>query len=130
MKKALLSLVILLCWYGKAQAAPPVVEAPIRDVGTPVTVAISSTTLTKVPTSQTSGRMGIFIDNPSTNTENIVGFLGDCSSTALASTIRPIELPPSVNTAYIPIREDICLWLLSLDTASATKNIHYQEIKQ
>lgn len=109
-------------------AGVPTIESPIRDYGTPVTVSISTSTLTMVPTSQTTGRLGIFIDAPSTNTGKMVGFFGNCTSTALASTIRPIEISPSTNSTYIGIREDVCLWLLSTHTSA--ENIHYQEIKQ
>ena len=127
MKKLLFaSILILSAW--KIHAAPLVTESPVISPGTPVTVSISTSTQTKVPTSQTSGRTGIFIDNPSTNTAVVVGFLGDCTSTALASTIRPIEISPSSNTAFIPMREDVCLWLISLH--SSAESVHYQEAKQ
>lgn len=128
--KRLLLVAVFLFSVRLLYAAPLVTESPIRTVGTPATIAVSSTTLTMVPTTQTAARLGIFIDNPSTNTENIVGFIGNCTSTALASTIRPIELSPSANTAYIPLREDVCLWLLSLDTAGSSDNVHIQEIMQ
>jgi len=130
MKKVLLVLGGVICFSWNIYAAQPVAEAPVNGYGTPVTIAISSTTLTMVPSSQTSGRMGIFIDNPSTNTGNMVGFLGNCTSTSVASTIRPIELSPSANTAFIPAREDVCLWLLDTNTAAASENLHYQELKQ
>lgn len=110
-------------------SAPPVAEAPIKSVGTPVTVSISTFTLTKVPTSQTSGRMGIFLDNPASNTYRVVGFMGDCTSTALANTIRPIEVSTTTNSSYFPLREDVCLWLMSLHP-SAAESIHYQEVMQ
>lgn len=111
-----------------AFAAPPVMEAPIKSNGTPVTISIDNSTLTKVPSSQTSGRIGIFIDAPSTNTGNLVGFLGNCTSTALASTIRPVEITPSATTAFYPLREDVCLWLIT--THSGPENAHYQEVVQ
>lgn len=113
-------------------AAPPVAEAPVKSYGTPTTVAISSTTLTKVPdlTTQTSGRMGIFLDNPATNTGRMVGFFGNCTSTALAASIRPIEIAPGNNSSYYPIREDVCLWLIDLNTGAASENAHYQEVIQ
>ena len=130
MKKLLLAFGFIMFWKVFAHAAPPVAEAPVKDYGTPVTVAISSTTLTQVPTSQASGRMGIFIDNPNTNSSRIVGFFGNCTSTALASTIRPLEIAPGNNSTYFSMREDVCLWLLSLDTAASTANVHYQEVKQ
>jgi len=133
--RVILSLVLYLSAVSCYSAAPLVNIAPINGVGTPVTVAISSTTLTKVPTSQTSGRMGIYINVPST--WSVVGFMGDCTSTSLASTIRPLEwskttinVGPSIDPSFMPIREDVCLWLISLNTTASSQNIHYQEVKK
>jgi len=109
-------------------AAPPVSEAPISAVGTPTTISIDNSTLTKVPSSQTSGRIGVFVDNPATNSGKMVGFFGNCTSTALANTIRPIEIAPGTNSTYFPIREDVCLWLIT--TNGSAENLHYQEVKQ
>lgn len=124
--------VVCLSIASVCSAAPPVMETPILGYGTPVTVSISSTTLTKVPTTQTSGRVGIFLNNPTTNAQPVSGFYGNCTSTALAATIRPITI--STNTAsnfqYFSMREDVCLWLISLDVAAASAPIHYQEVKQ
>lgn len=114
-------------------SAPPVMETPINGFGTPVTVAISSTNMTMVPTSQTSGRVGIFLSNPFSNPLPIVGFYGNCTSTSLANTIRPIEIAASTTTTtnrYFSMREDVCLWLLSTNTGIASQNISYQEVKQ
>lgn len=132
MKKLILSVFGLVAFYGHANAWTLFTEAPIKDVGTPVTIAVSSTTLTKVPSSQTSGRVGLYVHNPSTTA--VVGFMGNCTSTALASTIRPIQF--ALTTAgtgpsgiqYFPLREDVCLWLLTLLTSSPSQNIHYQEV--
>lgn len=116
------------------KAEPLHTESPIKEAGTPVTIAISSTTLTKVPSSQMSGRLGVYVHNPSTWA--VAGFMGNCTSTALASTIRPIQFAiQTVNTGptaiqYFPLREDVCLWLISLYTVDATSNIHYQEVKK
>jgi len=123
---------IVLSFYVSLEGAPLVAEAPIKEYGTPVTLAISSTTLTKLPTNQTSGRMGVYVSNPATNGDAVSGFLGDCTSTALASTIRPIIISttPTFNNRYFPIREDVCLWLIALNTAVASTSVHYQEIKQ
>ena len=114
-------------------AAPPVAEAPINGFGTPVTVSISTDTgaaaaWTKIPTSQTSGRLGVFLDVPNTNTGRIVGHFGNCTSTSIATSVRPIEIAPSSNSSYFPIREDVCLWLVTLHTAA--ESVHYQEVKQ
>lgn len=131
MKKLFLFSFFLFSAYS-LQAAVPVAETPVLGSGTPVTIAISSNTLTKVPSSQTSGRFGIWITNPDTNSHPVVGFYGDCSSTSLASTIRPITISTTTanNNRYFSMREDVCLWLISLRTASASQNIHYQEINQ
>ena len=128
MKKLFVVLVSLLV-TDFLVSAPPVAEAPIKSVGTPVTISISSSTLTKVPSSQTSGRIGLFFDNPSSNGYRVVGHLGNCTSTALASTIRPVEITTQTNTSYFPIREDVCLWLITLNP-SASESIHYQEVMQ
>lgn len=128
-----LGLSLFLCGISKG-AGVPVVEAPINGYGTPVTISISSTTLTKIPTSQTSGRFGIYVNNPSTRP--VAGFFGDCSSTALAATIRPIQFSlTTVNTGpsdvrYFSMREDVCLWLISIITDTGSQSIHYQEVKQ
>lgn len=119
-----------LTYVVMSHSAPPVAEAPIKDYGTPVTIAISSTTLTMVPSSQTSGRIGIVFDNPNSNTGYMVGFFGNCTSTALANTIRPFEFDPDTNSTFISMREDVCLWLLNTNTAAASENAHYQEVKQ
>ncbi len=120
--------------YGYAHSAAALVnESPILGYGIPVTIAISSTTLTKVPSTQTSGRFGIFVSNPSTNSGSISGFMGDCNSTTLASTIRPIVFsttPSQYNFNFLSMREDVCLWLISENTAAASANLHYQEVKK
>lgn len=136
MKKLLALVTFLLLAYCVLNAAPPVSEAPIKEAGTPVTIAISSTTLTKVPTTQTTGRVGVYVVNPSTTA--VAGFLGNCSSTALASTIRPFQI--ALNSAnsisggsginYIDVRDDVCLWLISLNVVSDSQNIHIQEVKR
>lgn len=109
-------------------AAQPVAEAPVNGYGTPATISISTSTLTMVPTTQTTGRIGIYLDNPATNNARVVGFIGNCTSTALASTIRPIEIAQATNSSYFPLRDDVCLWLISLHTSA--ENIHIQEVKQ
>lgn len=121
-------LAALLGVAAASKAATPVLESPIKGYGTPVTVSIDNSTLTKVPTSQTSGRVGIFIDVPYTNSGHIVGFMGNCTSTALANTIRPIEIQASSNHSFIALREDVCLWLIT--TNGSAENVHYQEVTQ
>lgn len=137
MKKAMFGFLLMIgaCCPMRMYAAPLVTEAPVNGYGTPVTIAISTVTLTKVPTNQTSGRVGIYINNPSTTA--VAGFLGDCTSTSIATTVRPIQLSlTTVGTGpsdlfYISMREDVCLWLISLLTSgAASQNVHVQELKQ
>lgn len=133
MKKLILASILAVTpWF--SYSAVPVAEAPINGYGTPTSVAVSSTTLTKVPTSQTSGRMGIFISNPSNASAlPVTGFYGNCTSNSVAVTVRPIEIVSSSTTItnrYFSMREDVCLWLLSQDPSAASKSIFYQEVKQ
>lgn len=125
-----LSLICFLIVTAKmSHSATPVAEAPIKDFGTPVTVTVTTqTTMTMLPTSQTVGRIGIFIDNPTSNGSAVSGFFGNCTSTSIASTIRPIEIAPGTNSTYFGIRDDVCLWLISL--AAGSQSVHYQEVKQ
>ena len=115
-------------------AAPPVMETPIKMAGVPTTISVSSSTLTKVPTTQTSGRTGIYISNPAGNAFNFTGFIGDCTAATSTSTIRPIEITAStgtLNNRYFPLREDVCLWLTAgSGSVSGTANIHVQEVGQ
>ena len=130
MKKFLFAGCLLMCGY--VQAAPLVSEAPINGYGTPVTISVSSTTFTKVPSSQTSGRMGVFVSLPQGNT-GMVGFYGDCNSTSIATTVRPIEISTATGMfgfGYFSMREDVCLWLLSLNTNVSSQTLNYQEVKQ
>lgn len=127
MKSLFLFIVASVC-VAYVHAAPMVAEAPIKDYGTPVTVAISSFTLTKLPTSQTSGRIGVILGVPSSNTGDITGFFGNCTSTSLANTIRPFKWAKASNSSFVSMREDVCLWLITTHTAA--ENVHYQEVMQ
>lgn len=133
MKKIILAVLCLLT-YTVAWSAFNVSEAPVNGSGTPGQVYVSTTTLTKVPSSQTSGRMGMFVSIQSTGTLfGFSGFYGDCTSTSLSSALRPIVIATQTQTAntYISMREDVCLWLISMDVATSTTSvINYQEIKK
>ncbi len=121
-----------LIWaYCYVQAAPPVMETPINGFGTPTTVSISSTTPTKIPTSQTSGRVGVFVSVYSSAPYAVAGFLGNCTSTSLSSTLFPIDISTNSSVSrYVSLREDVCLWLVSIDSTVASRPVHYQEVKQ
>ena len=113
-------------------AGVPTVEQPINGYGTPTTVAVSTTSFTKVPTSQTSGRFSVYVSMPVTNTASIVGHFGNCSSTSIANSVAgPIQITTTTfKSERFDIREDVCLWLLSLSTSASSENIHYQETKK
>lgn len=130
--KRLFGIGFILFFNSNVFCAVPVAEAPISGVGTPVTITITSGTLTMVPSSQTSGRMGVFVDLPGGALSGVAGFFGNCTSNSVAATVRPIELSSvtaSPNDTFFPIREDICLWLTALGSAGG-QIIHYQEIKK
>lgn len=111
------------------EAAPVTVkENSITSVGTPTTVSISTSAWTKVPaTSTLSSRNGLAVSLPASATAVMVGHFGGCTSTAVATTVRPMELAKG-SFIFVPVSNDVCLWLLSLNTSA--ENVHVQEIKQ
>lgn len=109
---------------------PLVADAPISGVGTAATISVSITVWTLVPTSQTDGRVGILVNNPSTNSAAMVGVLSaDCDgSITTATTVRPLEFATSTDFTFIPVNDDVCLYLLSLN--GSAENVHVQDVKQ
>ena len=133
MKKLLFfGLILFACPFLKSEGIP-VRQAPIKTVVTPVSVAISSFTFTKVPTSQTVGRMGIIVSNPWANLSPISGYYGNCTSSSAVAAVSPVWIAISSNTTnndkYISMREDVCLWLVNMG-AVGNVNLHYQEVAQ
>ena len=107
----------------------PTTEVSISTVGTPTTVSISTSAWTKVPaTSSLANRNGILLSVPATLTANVVGILDGCTSTAVATTVRPMEYAKGNGFTLVPVNNDICLWLLSIHTAA--ESVHVQEVKQ
>jgi hypothetical protein len=58
----------------------------------------------------------------------MVGHFGGCTSTAVATTVRPMEYAKGNGFTLVPVQDGICLWLLSIH--SAAESVHVQEIKQ
>jgi hypothetical protein len=103
-------------------------EVSISTVGTPTTVSISTSAWTMVPAASTlATRNGINLSVPASLNAVVVGHLGDCTSTAIATTVRPLEFSKG-SFYFIPVNNSICLWTLSLHTAA--ESIHVQEVKQ
>lgn len=126
--KRILSAVLLLGVASTGFASPLVREAPISSVGTPTTVSVSTSAWTLVPASQTqTGQTGIVVSNPSTNNAAMVGHLAGCSSTSVATTVRPLEFSKGDFT-LVAVSDNVCLWLLSLHTSA--ESVHVQEIRQ
>ena len=101
----------------------------IKSYGTPATISISTSAWTKVPAATAlSARAGFVVSLPASASANMVGHFGDCTSTAVATTVRPIELVKGNGFTFIPLRSDVCLWLLSIHTAA--ENMHVQEVTQ
>ena len=131
MKNFLGSVVVLfgLMAASSGDCAPFAAEAPVIAYGTPTTVSVSESAWTKVPASQTiNGRMALIVDVPATSNANMVGHLGDCTSTSIATTVRPLEFIKSSGFAVIGVNPGVCLWMLSLH--SGAENVHVQEVKQ
>lgn len=104
------------------------VESSIREVGTPTTVSVSTSAWTMVPAASTlTGREGIMVSLPTTLNAVVVGHLGDCTSTAVATTVRPLEFAKG-GFVFVPTGSAVCLWVLSLH--SGAESIHVQEIGQ
>lgn len=121
--------VVGLACAGSARADIWGREISISAGGTPTTVSISTSAWTKVPAaSSLSRRAGIIVSVPASNTANVVGHLGGCSSTAIATTVRPMEFSKGGGFVLVPIDENVCLWLLSLHTAA--ESVHVQEVRQ
>ncbi len=112
-----------------ASAAPGVFEVPVTSYGTPTTVSVSTITWTKAPAATSlTDRTAIIVNNPNANTARMVGHIGGCSATSIATTVQPLEFAPSTDFTIVPLADGVCLWLLSLH--SAAENVHVQEVSQ
>jgi hypothetical protein len=110
------------------KASPLGTETPIRSYGTPTTVSISTSAWTLVPASQSlSGQTGILVSLPASASAVMVGHLASCTSTSVATTVRPLEIAKG-GFVLVPVADNVCLYLLSLHTAA--ESAHVQEIKQ
>ena len=103
-------------------------EVSISTIGTPTTVSVSTSAWTMVPAaSSMTGREGIMVSLPTTLNAVVVGHLGNCTSTAVATTVRPLEFAKG-GFVLVPVGPGVCLWTLSLHTGA--ESIHVQEIGQ
>lgn len=128
MKKWLYAVPLLFLSVYVHAGKPLVAEAPVNEVGTGTTVSISTSAWTKVPTSQTSGRTGIKVCNPSNNSGTMYGVMSSNSSSPTeATSVRPIEIQAGENP-IIPISDRLYLYLIS--GHSAAESAHVQEIRQ
>jgi hypothetical protein len=112
-------------------AAEPaqVIVTSISRYGTPTTVSISTSAWTKVPSSRTlNSRTEVVLDVPASNNANMVAHVGNCTSTSIATTVRPIELVKGEPDRTYQLGGDVCLWVLSLHTAA--ENLHFQELSR
>lgn len=113
-----------------AKSATITKELPADGYGTPVTVSVSSFTLTKLPTYSTlPNRSGIVLNVPNSNTGDIVGHFGNCSSAPAASTVRVLEIGPAQSDRFFPVGPNSCLWVITTNTTGA-ENVHIQEVRQ
>lgn len=103
-------------------------ELSFSAFGTPTTLSVSTSAWTLAPAaSSLTSRTGVTVSVPASNTANIVAHVGDCPSTAVAISVRPMELIRGNGFTFFPVNNDACVWLLSLHTAA--ENVHVQEFK-
>lgn len=129
MKKTILLCGFMLVCGVTAKAGMWGREISFSEAGTATTVSVSTSTWTKVPAaSSLARRAGVVVSVPASNTANVVGHLGGCSSTSIAITVRPMEFVKGGGFTLVPIDENVCLYLLSIHTGA--ENVHVQEIRQ
>lgn len=124
-------LVMAAISVARPAAAEPaqVIVTSISRYGTPTTVSISTSAWTKVPSSRTlNSRTEVVLDVPASNNANMVAHVGNCTSTSIATTVRPIELVKGEPDRTYQLGGDVCLWVLSLHTAA--ENLHFQELSR
>lgn len=126
-KTVALLIFILSCGFTISHAGV-VREGSFSAFGIPTTVSIDNSTLTKIPTTQTAGRIGYYVSISSANAGSMVGFNGNCTSTSIANTVRPIRIAPGSNSVWFKNNENVCLWLIT--TTGSAENIFYQEMFQ
>lgn len=127
MKKVLVS-ILMLGATGIAFAGKPLVaEAPINAVTTATTVSVSTSAWTLVPAAgNTAGRVGLYVSNPATT--SVAGVLVATGDSAPATTIRPLEFYSGNGNYFVPISDQVNLYLLSLDAGALS--VHVQEAKK
>lgn len=119
----------LVCFGSqKALAATEVYELPISSATQPAAISIASAAWTNATPAavKLTDMAGIAIGNPSSNARDMFGFLSDCTTPTYSTTsIRgPFEIPVATVTAggykasFIPMTEDMCLWLVGRHTAA------------
>lgn len=125
--KKLLVLLILAVSFGTVHA-DNVREVPFTSASGSETVSISSFTFTKIPTTQVDGRWGFYVGVPSTNTGDIVGVAGNCTSTSVATTVRPIQMIKGTSSYFFKYNQGMCLWLITTHTSA--ENVHVEQVIQ
>jgi hypothetical protein len=128
MKKLLLLLSFLLC-AGVVHAGKPLVaEAPINAVGSATCLTISTSAWTAVPTTVTTGRVGLYVTEIGTAAANMSGQLGT-SLPADPASYGPILLKPGL-TQYHGLSDAVTLYLRSLNAGVGSEQVCTQEVKQ
>lgn len=125
MKKIFLSIAFLLC-FGVLHADPLVTESPIEAVLAPTCVTISTSVFTAIPASNWGQRIGIIVNNPASNTNNVHGFFS-VSAPTVATRTAVIELEPG---EFFGASADNGVTLFLVSQASAGEDICVQEFKQ
>jgi hypothetical protein len=121
--------VILLFAASVARAGQPLVsEAPINAVGSVTCLAISTSAWTAVPTTNLTGRVGLYVTVIGTAAANMSGQLGTSTPSDPAS-YGPILFKPGL-TQYHGISDAVNLYLRSLNAGVGSEQVCSQGVKQ
>lgn len=129
MKKLLLT--VLACAAAATlQAEPMFQETPIRIIGAPEAVSISTFSWVKLPAAANiDARSGLYYSLPSGATSNMAAHFGNCTSTSISTTTQPMEIVKGTGWQFQPIAQQLCMWVVSKNTSSA-ETIYVQQISQ
>ena len=123
------SFLFILFFHSKVKASPLVSETPAISVGSLSCVSISTSAFTLVPSGTAmGGRVGMFINNLSTNTAKMVGTQVNSTDSAPIGSVGEMKVSPSTDMFYLPASDKLNVYLLSLAASAETACI--REVKQ
>jgi hypothetical protein len=128
MRNRIVLFLIAVLFSGAVHASPPTQEMPVYPCADAFTVTLTTYSWTRVPTTNCSGRSLIVLNNPASNTANIVGHVTTATTTSISTTTKTIELIKGAGDSGRGISEEGYLWLMSL--AASAESVSGQEFRQ